>query len=106
MMTLYLLFDALEAHRTSLSTRITVSAHAAGQAPSKLGLKPGQTISARDAILALVTKSANDVACAIGEHLGGTETAFARHDDRARRTNSACRAPPSATPPACPIPAR
>ena len=78
MMTLYLLFDSLEAHRTSLSTRIVVSAHCAGQAPSKLGFKPGQSIQARDAILALVTKSANDVACAIGEHLGGTETAFAR----------------------------
>ena len=78
MMTLYLLFDALEAHKTSLNARIKVSAHAAGQAPSKLGLKPGQTISVRDAILALVTKSANDVAVAIGEYLGGTESAFAQ----------------------------
>ncbi len=77
MMTLYLLFDSLEAHRTSLNTGIAVSAHCAGQAPSKLGLKPGQSISARDAILALVTKSANDVACAIGEYLGGTESVFA-----------------------------
>ena len=78
MMTLYLLFDSLDAGKTSLSTPIKVSSHCAGQAPSKLGLKPGQTIRARDAILALVTKSANDVACAIGEHLGGTESAFAR----------------------------
>ena len=78
MMTLYLLFDALEAHKTSLNARITVSAHAAAQAPSKLGLKPGQTISVRDAILALVTKSANDVATAIAEHVAGSESAFAR----------------------------
>jgi D-alanyl-D-alanine carboxypeptidase len=78
MMTLYLLFDALEARKTSLNARIKVSAHAAGQAPSKLGLKPGQTIRVRDAILALVTKSANDVAVAIGEYLGGTESAFAQ----------------------------
>ena len=78
LMTLYLLFDALEAHRTSLSARMTVSAHCAGQAPSKLGFKPGQTISVRDSILAIVTKSANDVACTIGEYLGGTEPAFAR----------------------------
>ena len=78
MMTLYLLFDSLEAHKTSLNTRLKVSRHCAAQAPSKLGLKPGETIRARDAILAIVTKSANDVACAIGEYLGGTETAFAR----------------------------
>ncbi len=78
MMTLYLLFDALDTHKTSLSTPIGMSAHCAAQAPSKLGLKPGQTIRARDAILALVTKSANDVACAIGEYLGGTESGFAR----------------------------
>ena len=78
MMTLYLLFDALEQHKMSLNSRITVSAHCAGQAPSKLGLKPCESIRARDAILALVTKSANDVACAIGENLGGSETAFAQ----------------------------
>jgi D-alanyl-D-alanine carboxypeptidase len=77
MMTLYLLFEALEAGKTSLDSRITISAHAADQAPSKLGLKPGETISVRDAILSLVTKSANDVAVAIAEHVGGTEKAFA-----------------------------
>jgi D-alanyl-D-alanine carboxypeptidase len=77
MMTLYLLFEALEAGKTSLDSRITISAHAADQAPSKLGLKPGETISVRDAILSLVTKSANDIAVAIAEHVGGTEKAFA-----------------------------
>jgi D-alanyl-D-alanine carboxypeptidase len=79
MMTLYLLFDALEAHKTSLNAPISVSAHCAGQAPSKLGFRPGGSISTRDAILAIVTRSANDVACAIGESLaGGSEPAFAR----------------------------
>ena len=77
MMTLYLLFDALEAHKTSLNASIPVSAHAAAQAPSKLGLKPGETISVRDAILAVVTRSANDVAVAIGEYLAPSESAFA-----------------------------
>ncbi|MCA8930812.1 MAG: D-alanyl-D-alanine carboxypeptidase, partial [Alphaproteobacteria bacterium] len=57
MMTLYLLFDALESGDIKLTSRIAFSAHASAQAPSKLGLKPGQTISVRDAILALVTKS-------------------------------------------------
>ncbi len=85
MMTLYLLFDALESGKTKLTSNIVFSAHASAQAPSKLGLKPGQTIKVRDAILALVTKSANDVAVAIGEHLGGTETAFARDMTRKAR---------------------
>jgi D-alanyl-D-alanine carboxypeptidase len=77
MMTLYLLFEALDRGKITLSSRIPVSARAAAQAPSKLGLKPGDTISVRDAILAIVTRSANDVACAIGEFLGGSEDAFA-----------------------------
>jgi len=78
MMTLYMLFEAIDSGRASLDTRISVSSRCAGQAPSKLGFKPGQTIGAKDAILALVTKSANDVACAIGEHISGTESGFAR----------------------------
>ena len=77
MMTLFLLFDALDSGRTSLASRITISAHAAAQAPSKLGLKPGQSLTVRDAILAVVTRSANDVAVAIGEYLAGSEDAFA-----------------------------
>jgi len=77
MMTLYLLFEALDSGKVSLSSTIPISAHAAAQAPSKLGLKPGETISVRDAILAVVTRSANDVAVAIGEYLGGSEDAFA-----------------------------
>ena len=78
MMTLYMLFESIDSGKTSLKTKIKMSAHCAGQAPSKLGIKAGGTIGARDAILALVTKSANDVACAIGEHIGGTERGFAK----------------------------
>jgi D-alanyl-D-alanine carboxypeptidase len=85
MMTLYMLFEAIENGKTSLDARITMSAFAASQAPSKLGLKAGQTISVRDAILAVVTKSANDVAVAIGEHVAGSEKNFAaRMTKRAR----------------------
>jgi D-alanyl-D-alanine carboxypeptidase len=77
MMTLYLLFDALAGGKTTLNSRISMSAHAAAQAPSKLGLKPGESLTVRDAILAIVTRSANDVAVAIAEYLGGSEGAFA-----------------------------
>jgi D-alanyl-D-alanine carboxypeptidase len=75
-MTLYMVFDALERKRLKLNTRMRVSARAAAQPPSELGLKVGQTITVKDAILALVTKSANDVATVIAEHLGGTESEF------------------------------
>lgn len=78
MMTLYMLFDGLKTGKFTKSTRISVSAHAAGQAPSKLGLKPGQSISVETAILALVTKSANDAAAASGEFMGGSEPRFAQ----------------------------
>jgi D-alanyl-D-alanine carboxypeptidase len=78
MMTLYLLFDALDAKKVSMQTPMKVSAHAAGQAPSKLGLRVGSTITVENAIKALVTKSANDVAVVIAEALGGTETKFAQ----------------------------
>jgi D-alanyl-D-alanine carboxypeptidase len=76
-MTLYILFAEMRAGRVTTSTKIRMSAYAAAQAPSKLGLKPGQTISVRSAILVLVTKSANDVATAIAEHIGGSESKFA-----------------------------
>ncbi len=78
MMTLYMLFDRLESGKMKLTDRIKISAHAAGQPPSKLGLRPGQTIRVEDAILALVTKSANDVAAALGEAIGGTEANFGK----------------------------
>jgi D-alanyl-D-alanine carboxypeptidase len=77
-MTLYLLFERLQAGKIKMSTEMEVSAHAAAQAPSKLGLKPGQTIDAETAIRAIVTKSANDVAVVVAEALGGSEENFAR----------------------------
>ncbi|CAN5124157.1 hypothetical protein BH10PSE9_BH10PSE9_06760 [soil metagenome] len=78
MMTLYLLFEAIDSGKAKLSSQIPFSEHATSQAPSKLGAKAGTTISARDAILAIVTKSANDVATAIAEFVGGSEGAFAQ----------------------------
>jgi D-alanyl-D-alanine carboxypeptidase len=76
-MTLYLLFERLDAGKMSLDTPLTVSAHAAAQAPTKLGLKPGETISVEDAIKGIVTRSANDAAVVIAENLAGSEQAFA-----------------------------
>lgn len=76
-MTLYVLFQELEAGRLSLSTRMTVSKHAAAAVPTKLGLKAGSTIKVEDAIKALVTLSANDIARVIAEHISGTESKFA-----------------------------
>ncbi|MEE9250601.1 MAG: D-alanyl-D-alanine carboxypeptidase family protein [Alphaproteobacteria bacterium] len=78
MMTLYMIFEALDEGRLAFDQRIPVSWRAAGQAPSRLGLKKGDGISVYDAISALVTKSANDAAAAIAEALGGTERRFAR----------------------------
>ncbi|MCB1504029.1 MAG: SPOR domain-containing protein [Hyphomicrobiaceae bacterium] len=78
MMTLYLTFDLIEKKRLSYSSRIKISAQAASQPPSKLELEPGETISVRDAIGALVTKSANDIAVALAEHIAGSEENFAR----------------------------
>jgi D-alanyl-D-alanine carboxypeptidase len=77
MMTLYVLFQDLKSGRIKLSTQLHVSARAASMAPSKLDLKPGSTISVEDAIKALVTRSANDVAATIAENLGGTEAKYA-----------------------------
>ena len=76
-MTLYLLFEQLEKGAMTLQTRIPVSEHAAAQEPSKLGVEPGQTISVEDAIKAVVTRSANDVAVAIAEAIGRDESSFA-----------------------------
>ena len=77
-MTLYLLFERLEAGNIKMTTEMSVSPHAAAMAPSKLGLKPGETIAVETAIRAIVTKSANDVAVIIAEALGGSEDEFAR----------------------------
>ena len=77
MMTLYLVFDALESGRLDLDRKLTVSARAARQPASRLGLDQGQTITVEDAILALVTKSANDVATVLAETMAGSESRFA-----------------------------
>lgn len=77
MMTLYMLFEAMDSGRVTPSTPIPVSAHAAGQPPSKMRLRAGETIDAQSAVQALATKSANDVAAAVGEYLGGSEDQFA-----------------------------
>ena len=75
-MTLYLVFDAIDSGKLKLSERIPVSKAASRAQPSKLGLKSGSTIKVEDAIRALVTKSANDVAIVLAEKLGGSETKF------------------------------
>jgi D-alanyl-D-alanine carboxypeptidase len=77
MMTLYLLFEAVEAKQFKLGDLLPVSAHAAKQPATDLGLTKGQQISVEKAILALVVHSANDVAVVIAEALGGTESQFA-----------------------------
>src|SRR5262249_19387179 len=77
MMTLYLLFDALKAGKVTMQTQLPVSYHASIQKPTKLGLRPGQTIPVDLAIRSLVIRSANDAAVVIAEALGGTESHFA-----------------------------
>src|SRR5690242_132157 len=77
-MTLYLLFERLEQGKIKLTSDLPVSARAAVQAPSKLGLKPGDSIRVETAIRAIVTKSANDVAVIVAEAIGGDEPAFAK----------------------------
>jgi D-alanyl-D-alanine carboxypeptidase len=71
LMVLDLTFVALDEHRMTLDTQIPVSNHAAAAAPVKLGLAPGSSLSARDAIMSMTTMSANDAATALGEFLGG-----------------------------------
>lgn len=78
MMTLYMTFEALRDRRISLNQLVPVTPHAASQSPSKLGLMPGTKITVEEAILGLVTKSANDAASALGEMLGGDEARFAQ----------------------------
>jgi D-alanyl-D-alanine carboxypeptidase len=77
-MTLYLLFERLDAGKLRLDTPLSVSEHAAAQSPTKLGLKPGTTISVEDAIKGMVTRSANDAAVVVAENLGGSEGEFGR----------------------------
>lgn len=76
MMTLYLTFQALEAGRLKLDDQLPISSHAANKAPSKLGLRAGRTISVKDCVLGMITKSANDAATVVAEKLGGSESQF------------------------------
>ncbi len=85
MMTLYVLFQDLKSGKIKLNSPIRMSKRAAGMAPSKLGVKPGNSITVETAIKALVVKSANDVAAAVAETLGGTESEFARRMTRTAR---------------------
>ncbi|MBX9620454.1 MAG: D-alanyl-D-alanine carboxypeptidase [Alphaproteobacteria bacterium] len=78
MMTLYMTFKALKEKKLSPNQTLSVSHHASKQAPSKLWLKPGATLTVREAILALITKSANDAAVVLAETLAGTEVKFAQ----------------------------
>jgi D-alanyl-D-alanine carboxypeptidase len=77
-MTLYLLFERLDANKMKLDTEMDVSEHASDQAPTKLGLRPGQSIAVEDAIKGLVTRSANDAAVVIAEAIAGDEGDFAK----------------------------
>ena len=77
-MTLFLLFEQLDKGALTMQSQIPVSEHAAAQEPSKLGIEPGQTISVENAIKAIVTRSANDVAVAVAEAIGGDESTFAQ----------------------------
>jgi D-alanyl-D-alanine carboxypeptidase len=78
MMTLYMLFEAMDTGRISRATLIPVSDRARARPPTKLGFKRGQSVDVDTAIRALAVKSANDVAVAVAEYLGGTEEQFAQ----------------------------
>ena len=77
-MTLYMIFDALKSKKISMNTKFKVSRKATRQPPSKLNLSAGSTILVKDAIFALITKSANDVATVVAENLGKSERNFAK----------------------------
>jgi D-alanyl-D-alanine carboxypeptidase len=85
-MTLYLLFERLDSGKMKLDTEMDVSEHASEQAPTKLGLRPGQTIKVEDAIKGLVTRSANDAAVVISEAVAGDESDFAKLMTRKARS--------------------
>jgi D-alanyl-D-alanine carboxypeptidase len=85
MMTLYMAFDAIGKGRLKMGQQLPVSARAAAARPSKLGLTAGSTISAHDAIMAMMTKSANDAAVVVAEAIGGTEHKFSEMMTRKAR---------------------
>ena len=77
LMTLYITFSALDRGDLDLDDELKVSRYAANRSPSRLGVKPGKTIKVRDAVMALIVKSANDCAAVLAEALGGSEEKFA-----------------------------
>lgn len=85
MMTLYVVFQEIEAGRLHLDDKVTVSKNAAAQPPSRLGLKAGQKIAVRYLIRAAAVKSANDAATALGDHVAGSEAAFAKRMTKTAR---------------------
>lgn len=86
MMTLYMLFEAMERGKMTLDTPMKVSAHAAGMPQTNIGLRAGDSLKVRDAIPALVVRSANDAAAVVAEALGNSETNFGRMmTDKARQ---------------------
>jgi len=85
LMTLYLMFQDIENGRLRPDTKIKISKNAASQPASRLGLRAGDTITAREAVRALIVKSANDVATAVAEHMAGSEEKFARDMTRKAR---------------------
>lgn len=86
MMTLFILFEEIEAGRVSLNSQLFVTNEAASRPPSKIGIRAGGTLRVEDAVRALAVKSANDVAYAIAENIEGTEAAFARRMTSTART--------------------
>ncbi len=86
MMTLYMLFEAMEKGKMTFDTRMSVSAHAAAMPQTNIGLRAGDTLSVKDAILALIVRSANDAAAVVAEALGATEANFGRMMTEKART--------------------
>jgi len=84
-MTLYMLFEQLDSGKLRLDSQLEVSRHASVQAPTKLGLRPGQTIRVEDAIKGIVTRSANDAAVVVAEAIGGSEENFCKMMTRKAR---------------------
>ncbi|WP_297773121.1 D-alanyl-D-alanine carboxypeptidase family protein [uncultured Roseovarius sp.] len=82
MMTLYIVFEAVENGEIGLDDKVRISKFAASEPPSKLGLRPGQSIALRYLIRAAAVKSANDAATALGEAIEGSEAQFARRMNR------------------------
>ncbi|MGL4439260.1 MAG: SPOR domain-containing protein [Bosea sp. (in: a-proteobacteria)] len=84
-MTLYMLFEQMERGRFRMDSPLRVSSYAAARPPSKIGFDPGETIEVKDAIMALITKSANDVAVTVAENIAGDEDTFAEQMTRRAR---------------------